>query len=120
MNRTGRVNLFALSRVPQSQWPPEHHYPLPREVWRNNNFLVQVYDETGGILRVSVNRVVAGRKGKWLDGITWENLMEIKRQIGRGQEYAVEVLPRDRDIVNVANMRHFWILPAPVCGWTRQ
>ena len=108
-----------LCRIPESEWPKDHFTPSRIEVWKGSRYLVQVFEEGGKVLRVSVNTVVAGKTGKWVDGITWEDLMEIKRQIGRGYEYAVEVLPRDADIVNVANMRHFWILPEPVCGWQR-
>ena len=107
-----------LRQVPQEEWPANEYNPNRIETWKNGNFLVQVFRDDCG-LRVSVNSVVAGKKGMWVDGITWEQLMEIKRLIGRGEEYAVEVLPRDCEIVNVANMRHFWILPEPVCGWFR-
>ena len=108
--------MKAMQRVSESEWPQDHFDPKRLEVWKNNQFLAQVFVEPCG-LRVSVNTIVAGKTGKWVDGISWEQLMEIKRQIGRAEEYAVEVLPRDKDIVNVANMRHIWILPEPVCGW---
>lgn len=111
--------LSQLQKVPESEWPINCFDPYRIEVWKSRRHLVQVFSESSEILRVSVNTVVAGKAGKWVDGNTWEELMEIKRQIGRGHEYAVEVLPRDKDIVNVANMRHFWILPEPVCGWQR-
>ncbi|WP_308585043.1 hypothetical protein [uncultured Desulfovibrio sp.] len=111
--------MSQLQQVPESEWPQHCFDPSRIEVWKSNRFLAQVFSDAGGALRVSVNTIVAGKSGKWVDGITWEQLMDIKRQIGRGDEYAVEVLPRDNDIVNVANMRHFWILPEPVCGWQR-
>ena len=111
--------MSQLQKVPESEWPTHCFDPYRIEVWKSRRHLVQVFSESSEILRVSVNTVVAGKADKWVDGITWEELMEIKRQIGRGHEYAVEVLPRDKDIVNVANIRHFWILPEPVCGWLR-
>ena len=114
----GEENLKAMQRVSESEWPQDHFDPKRIEVWKNSQFLAQAFVEPCG-LRVSVNSIVAGKSGRWVDGITWEQLMEIKRQIGRGGEYAIEVLPRDMDIVNVANMRHIWILPEPVCGWQR-
>lgn len=46
------------------------------------------------------------------DGITWDDLQWIKRAAGYGDREAVEVYPLDDDVVNVANMRHLWILPA--------
>lgn len=111
--------MSQLQQVPETEWPQHCFDPSRIEVWKNNRYLAQVFSEPGGILRVSVNTIIAGKDGRWVDGITWEQLMEIKRQVGRGEEYAVEVLPRDTDIVNVANMRHLWILPQPVCGWQR-
>lgn len=81
------------------------------EVWRSRDFLVQVFAEREGIVRASVNRTsVNSGNGRWLDGITWDELQRIKREIGRGQLDAVEVFPADRDIVNVANMRHLFIM----------
>ncbi len=99
------------------EWPHQHD-ATRIEVWRSRYFLVQVFNEGDGVFRVSVNRVQV-RDGSWADNITWDELMEIKRQIGRADAYAVEVLPPDRDIVNVAPMRHFWILPERVVGWSR-
>ena len=45
-------------------------------------------------------------------GIDWEDLMMIKRGVGYGNSDAVEAFPKDCDTVNVANMRHLWIVPA--------
>lgn len=104
-----------MKQIPYEQWPSSQQDPRRSEVWLDEGFLAQVFREDGDILRVSVNRVFVGE-----DGITWEELMEVKRRIGRGEDYAVEVLPRDRDIVNVANMRHIWIMPHPVCGWFKE
>ncbi len=113
-----KVKLSRLLPVPMEQWPSSQYDPARLEVWKSDKYLVQVFQERDGQIRVSVNRV--SRKGlDWRDGISWEALMQIKREIGQADAYAVEVLPPDRDIVNVANMRHFWILPHPVCGWQR-
>ncbi|PRZ51176.1 hypothetical protein BX589_12017 [Paraburkholderia fungorum] len=85
------------------------------EVWRSRDFLVQVFAERDGIVRASVNRTsVNSGTDRWLDGITWDELQRIKREIGRGQLDAVEVFPADRDVVNVANMRHLFILADPL------
>lgn len=90
------------------------------EVWISRHFLVQVHTEAGGVLRVSLNRTTLDHIGGWSQNVSWDDLMEVKRQIGRGESYAVEVLPEDSNIVNVANLRHFWILPKPVCGWRKK
>lgn len=70
---------------------------------------------------MTVNRTMINRAREWLEGISWDELMELKRYIGFGESYAVEVFPRDSDIVNVAAMRHLWILPEPLdIGWFRK
>lgn len=78
-------------------------------VYRNNRFLVQVFKERG-IIRLTINRTMIGRDGQWLDGITWDELQEIKDALGFGGWDAVEVYPCRRDIVMDANMRHLWVL----------
>lgn len=110
-----------LQQVPADQWPPS---PLgftkfPRAIWRSRHFLVQCFDEAVGVIRLSVARSELDMSsGRWKDGITWEELQEIKRQVGFGQNQAVEIFPADRDIVNVANMRHLWVLRDPLqIGW---
>lgn len=100
-----------LEQIPKNEWP--YLREGLAEVWRSRFFLVQVYQEASSIVRISVNRA-ALVYGDWADGISWEELMQVKREIGRGQLDAVEVYPADRDIVNVANMRHLWLLPEPL------
>lgn len=57
----------------------------------------------------------------WVDNITWDELMQIKREIGLGDRDAVEIFPADKDIVNVANMRHLWVTASPVMfAWRKK
>lgn len=117
MEKDNRKRPPMLALVPHEQWPVEHEDERVIEVWVSNRFLAQVFDESGGVLRVSVSRTSLDYQGFWEANLSWDELMEVKRQIGRGDSYAVEVLPPDADIVNVANMRHFWILPKFLIGW---
>lgn len=105
-----------LTPMPKDQWPILLGV-APVEVWLSSRFLAQVYEEAGGVLRVSVCRTRLDARGQWEENLTWDELMDVKRQIGRAEAYAVEVLPADSKIVNVANMRHFWILREPLVGW---
>ena len=105
-----------LSQLPREQWPNDGGGTM-LEVWLSNKYLVQLYDEGNGVKRMSVNRTVLNREGQWRDNLTWDELQEIKRQIGQGDSFAVEVYPGDKDIVNIANMRHLWITPEPILGW---
>jgi len=107
-----------LEMVTKDRWPAENYDPKRIEVWISNKYLVQVFTEDNFVLRVSVCRTSVRQNGRWSDGLSWDDLQDIKRQIGREDSYAIEVYPRDRDIVNVANMRHLWILPEPLnVGW---
>jgi hypothetical protein len=93
-------------------------------VWRSREFLVQAYaaPPLNGIEvhRLSVCRVTLQSDGRWDAEITWDDLQRVKREAGFGDWYAVEVYPRDRDVVNVANMRHLWLFADPLpIGWTK-
>lgn len=113
-----------LTQIPREQWDRLDHSDHTRlsriEVWRNRKYLVQVFKEPSGIIRISVNASRITNTGAWGDGLSWEELQQIKREIGRGDLQAIEIYPPDADVVNVANMRHLWILPVAVnAGWKR-
>lgn len=112
----------ALRMVPQSEWPqPRPGTLVPAEVWRSKEFILQVFAEPNGVLRLSVARTTLGDDGHWLEGITWDELQRLKRECGRGDLDAVEIYPRDADVINVANMRHLWVLPAEIpFKWTNK
>jgi len=108
-----------LRQVPREEWPPSV-LPLGRrhvEVWRSRDFLVQVFSAHRGIERLSVCRTAHTGKS-FVDGIAWEDLQRLKSECGRGDKDAVEIFPPDKDVVNVANMRHLWVLPHQLpFGW---
>lgn len=88
----------------------------PFRVMRNRDFLCQLFREEHGVVRITVNRSIAvgynERLGgpEWADGITWDQLQAIKTALGYGHRDAVEVYPRDEDVVNVSRMRHLFVL----------
>lgn len=103
----------ALRQVPREEWPLSSLPPerRPFEVWRSRDFLVQVFTAPAeGVERLSVCRTVIDGQ-RWTDGIAWDDLQRLKSECGRGDRDAVEIFPRDRDVVNVANMRHLWVFP---------
>lgn len=102
-----------LQRVPRSQWPDPEAPQVA--VWRSRDFLVQVFDdphESGTIRRLSINRTRMDGD-RWADGITWDELQRVKRELGLGNVWAVEVYPPDAELVNVANVRHLWLMDQP-------
>jgi len=89
----------------------------PIRAWVSRDFLAALYDDRG-TMRLSINRAELTNDGNWKANITWDELQSIKAQCGYGNLWAVEVFPPDRNVVNVANMRHLWILPnKPFYGW---
>lgn len=111
-----------LAIIPQEKWPVSVALSMnnpPVEAWRSQDFLVQVFVECDGIERLSVCRTSHNGQ-RWEDEITWDELQRLKAECGRGNRYAVEVYPADSDVVNVANMRHLWVLlSAPPFAWKK-
>lgn len=100
-----------LVRIQPEVWPTWP--PRMIEVWRSRHFLVQVFSEAGNVQRLTICRT-SHNGDSWDELITWDELMQCKRQCGRGDRDALEVYPADKDIVNVANMRHLWLPAEPV------
>jgi hypothetical protein len=100
--------------------PPDSVF---RRALRNRHFLVQEYGPEPHqvdhvLVRLSINRAVLDDRGGWLDGITWDELQRIKAAVGYGDHDALEVYPRDSKLVNVANIRHLWVMREQPLSWT--
>ena len=109
--------------IPRETWPLlPPGFRIPIQVWRNNQYLVQVYEEKGAAeIRLSIIRSVMIEDGEWQDGLSWEVMQKIKSDIGYGDAFAVEIYPPNEDVVNVANMRHLWLMKNPPdMGWKRR
>lgn len=113
-----RINAklpLALQEVPRDQWPDSQarNESLVR-VLRSRGFLVQVFREEGQAeLRLSILRTTLDGD-RWQDGISWDELQRLKAEAGYGDRDAVEIYPAARDVVNVANIRHLWVMREPV------
>ena len=110
-----------LAPIPQPDWPV-FGFSSERNriaVLRSRQFLVQVFSEGDGALRLSVNRTEWDeRRGSWREDISWDDLQRLKSEAGYADRWAVEIFPADAAVVNVANMRHIWIVPeAPSFAW---
>ena len=104
--------------VPMSAWPEVYGIARPSSVFLSHKFMVQVHSEENGIIRLSINLIAIDENNRFIDGITWEEIQQIKRECGYADSYAIEIYPREEDVVNVANFRHIWILPEPLpIGW---
>ncbi|HXG86231.1 MAG TPA: hypothetical protein VNI84_19580 [Pyrinomonadaceae bacterium] len=107
--------------IPQADYPPNPNvFKQPIRVWRNRRFVVQIFEEGAGIWRLSISRTAIDNKGNWLADIGWEDLQNIKNSVGYTECDAVEIFPAECDVVNVANMRHLWIMPEKLgFGWRK-
>lgn len=100
-------------------WRKAFHPPI--ELWLCGTLCIQVYDWKHGAKRLTMHRPYRNAKGDWEDRITWDELQAAKADIGLGDRWAVEAFPPDAELVNVANMRHLFVLEeAPEWGWTRK
>lgn len=86
--------------------------------WRSSRFLAQLFEPLDGAQRISICRTMVDTDtGRWVDGITWEEIQAIKGQLGFADRMAVEIYPADGDVVNVANMRHIWLIESLAFAW---
>lgn len=116
-----------LTEIPPSNWSASHRtakHP-PMRVWESRVFLVQLFHESPfmsvDMRRLTVSRITLQTDGHWHADIPWEALQKVKREVGFGDWYGLELYPRDCDVVNVANMRHLWLLAKPLAiGWFSQ
>lgn len=95
-----------LVKLPPDQWAEIGS----AEVWRSRHFLVALYDEHPEAPRIAIRRTESRRRHR---GLTWDDLQRVKREIGHGATWAVEIYPADAEAVNVENVRHLWLLPKP-------
>lgn len=79
--------------IPKTQWPEKLHDSSRTNVWINPHFLVQEFQEKGGVIRLTVNITGMGMNGRWKDGISWDALQEIKNAVGYADRDAVEIYP---------------------------
>lgn len=111
-----------LEELPSEEWARSADLAggaQPERVWRSRHHLVMLYPKhESGAQRLSVLRTSIDDDGRWRDGITWDDLQRLKREAGFGDAVAVEIYPPDDDIIDVANLRHLWLLPgAPSFMW---
>jgi len=77
-------------------------------------FFVQIWEEPEKPVRISICRTELNGKGQWQDNIGWDAIQSIKNSVGYSGMDCVEIYPMQRDVINVANMRHLWVIPGQV------
>lgn len=102
-----------MQEVPRELWPEaqRNHPAAPEQVFMSRDFMAQLHTANPpAMARLSIHSVHRNGNG-WLDNIPWETLQRIKAECGLGDVDAIEIYPRERDVVNVANIRHLWLVP---------
>lgn len=103
-------------QIPEEQWPEGSKAAggdRPIAAFRNARFFVQVCREENGAVRISVNRTQIDETYNFVGGITWDELFIIKNEIGYADKDCIEIYPAESKLVNVANIRHLFILETP-------
>lgn len=81
------------------------------KIYRSKKYTVIVWNVPAG-KKLSIQRNEwDSHAGRYKDQILWDEIQEIKRQCGFGEQNAVEFYPPDSEVINIANVRHIWILP---------
>jgi hypothetical protein len=109
-----------LAVVPEKDWPEEWRgaKEAPLQAWRSRKFFAMRYASGHCLGRLSFGRSEITSEGDWKDGLTWDDIMRLKAEAGYGDCWAIEIFPPVLDIVNVANLRHIWLLvEAPPMAW---
>lgn len=114
-----------LVAIPSGLWPDMRDAPgggtgsIVLSAMRSRAFMAVVWLEPSGFTRLSVNRTEWDeRQGRFRDDISWDDIQRLKAEVGYGEAWAVEIYPADNEIINVANMRHIFLLgEAPACAW---
>lgn len=76
--------------------------------WEGDGFLVGLFVFQGWY------RLSIWREGFAPEAMSWEDLQRVKSACGFGEVDAVEVYPRDCDVVNTGNGRHLYLMPEPL------
>lgn len=110
-----KMTPFKMVKMPEEEWKHLNNGD-PRtkifETWKSSRFLVQIRFH-GNRVKLCVNKVLYTKKNskiQWQDGITWDELQEIKNQCGYKDFWMCEYYPPQDRVVNIANIRHLWLL----------
>lgn len=121
MDRNAKRTYMREYRRQCAKWPeymkaqvlPEDMQGAVLGAWRSNRHLAVAWpsDHPTVLCRLTVNRAdIDEQTGSWLQGISWDDLYRIKNECGYKEYDAVEIFPAEDKLVNVANMRHLWVM----------
>ena len=103
--KVGRI-LSDLYEVASRDWPTVELHRL-RRLRKNEALIIMECVRPAGHAVLMIQFL----DGRDTAALTWAHLQELKGMCGHGKREAVEIYPADDAVVNVANMRHLWLLP---------
>ena len=105
-----------LEKVPENDpnLPYTSHPQDLDSIWRSKKYTVMVWNVPAGKKMTISRNEWDSHTGRYKDSILWDEIMEIKRQIGFGEQNAIEFYPPDSEVINIANVRHIWLLPKSI------
>ena len=77
------------------------------EVWEDDTYFVAAFQD-GNAIRLDIHRK------DWKDGITWDELQNIKDECGYSDKDAIEFYPAKDAIINNGHFRHLYIFNDPL------
>jgi hypothetical protein len=122
LKRNNLAHPEHLVEIPAAEWPPEvsrvqDSGSFAVRAFRSRRFMLTVWDQDG-FTRLSVMRTEWDERLKRTrEDVSWDDLQRLKREAGYGDWCAVELYPPDEHVINVANMRHLFIVPCPRFMW---
>ncbi|MBI4692744.1 MAG: hypothetical protein HY749_01840 [Gammaproteobacteria bacterium] len=80
-------------------------------VWAGDSVLVMAHQEGDAVRLAMLSTELDGAALASTDAYSFDELQQIKREVGYGDRCAVEIYPADADIVGGPAARHLWVLP---------
>jgi hypothetical protein len=123
LEKQNKTYATEMAKIAIDDWPPsvKINPRRPQMIFRSKDFLAQFHEDPNGYLRMSVQRTTQYTDGNWKDGITFDELQRVKRECGFADHWFVECYPPDDELVNIANIRHLFLMPeAPPFAWVRK
>lgn len=71
-------------------------------VWESDEYAAAAFND-GTAIRLDICR------HDLKDGLTWDQLREIKNQCGFADFDGIEFYPREKDVINTGNIRHLYL-----------
>ena len=125
LNREQRMALEKAQKLLIASYPdkleivPENDPYIPysshpediKTIFRSKQYTVILWKQNrfDGKQRFSITRNEwSSKERRYVGNISWDEIMEIKRQMGLGEVECWEYYPKDSEVINEANMRHIF------------